>query len=187
MFIDCIAKWPGSVHDARILRESDLFEAFEDEAQRPVKGVLLGDSGYMLRDWLLTPFLNPNTARQRAYNIHHKSARSLVERSIGILKRRWPCLRRLRLQPVKACNVITACIILHNKARMLNLDDPSDSESDTDSDAEDGADDGAHGEGEAGEAGDDDNYRPNNYHRSERVRSAVGKAARQRMVDNYFW
>lgn len=153
-------KWPGSVHDARILRESDLFEAFETADEKPVKGVLLGDSGYMLRDWLLTPFINPVTAEQQAYNVHHKSARSIVERSIGILKRRWACLRRLRLQPAKACNVITACIILHNRARDLRLPDPSDSESDGESDNEDA--------GNA-ERVPIDGHRPHNYQQSERV------------------
>lgn len=170
-FIDCIVKWPGSVHDARILRESYLYEAFESD-HKPVNGILLGDSGYMLRDWLFTPFLHPNTPQQQAYNNHHKAARCLVERSIGVLKRRWHCLRRLRLEPVKACNVITVCIILHNKARQLNLDDPSDSESDNEDEAH----------GDAAIEAD----RPLNYRQSERVRSQVGKTARQRMVNNFF-
>ena len=173
MFIDCIVKWPGSVHDARILRESDMFDAFESNQGRPVRGLILGDSGYMLRDWLFTPFLNPNTAKERAYNLHQKSARSTVERAIGILKRRWHCLRRLRLRPVKACKVITVCIILHNQARSLNLEVPSDSDSDSDSDAD-------------SDGGSNDDHRPANYQHSERIRVNAGKAARQRLVDNFF-
>lgn len=176
--MDCIVKWPGSVHDARILRESDLFDAFESD-HKPVKGLLLGDSGYMLRDWLFTPFLNPNSPQQNEYNVHHKAARSNVERAIGVLKRRWHCLRRLRLQPAKACNVITVCIILHNRARTLHLDDPSDSESDVDSENEN--------EQEPQlQHPDDNNARPVNYQLSERVRSQAAKVARQRLVDNFF-
>ncbi|KAI0216810.1 putative nuclease HARBI1, partial [Lamellibrachia satsuma] len=68
LFINCIAKWPGSVHDARVLRESSLFDAFESEIQKPLRGIILGDSGYMMRDWLFTPLPNPTTRQQRTYN-----------------------------------------------------------------------------------------------------------------------
>ncbi|KAL8566938.1 hypothetical protein ACOMHN_059738 [Nucella lapillus] len=60
MFIGVSARWPGSVHDARVLRQSAIFEAFEGPV-RPVRGYILGDSGYMLRNWLLTPVLNPDS------------------------------------------------------------------------------------------------------------------------------
>ena len=46
--INAVIKWPGSVHDARILRQSAVYQAFEEE-QAPLAGHLLGDSGYMLR------------------------------------------------------------------------------------------------------------------------------------------
>ena len=88
-FVDVVAKWPGSVHDARILRRSPLFEAFESN-RNPVTGFMLGDSGYMLRDWLLTPLTNPRTPREMAYNYHQSSARTTVERSIGVAKKALP-------------------------------------------------------------------------------------------------
>lgn len=98
LFIDVIAKWPGSVHDARILRESALFEAFEQNP-KPIQGLLLGDSGYMLRDWLITPLLNPLTRQEQNFNFHQSSARITVERAIGVAKRRWHCLQELRVSP----------------------------------------------------------------------------------------
>ncbi|KAI0242762.1 hypothetical protein LSAT2_011068 [Lamellibrachia satsuma] len=86
LIINCVAKWPGSVHDARILRESPLFDAFESH-QKPLTGVFFGDSGYMLRDWLLTPILNPLDRQERAYTDAHCITRSTVERCISVLKR----------------------------------------------------------------------------------------------------
>ncbi|XP_025091606.1 putative nuclease HARBI1 [Pomacea canaliculata] len=60
LFIDVVAKWPGSVHDARILRQSRFFSAFE-ASPRPVDGTMLADSAYMMREWLMTPYENPAT------------------------------------------------------------------------------------------------------------------------------
>lgn len=66
-FLDIVAQRPGSVHDARILRESGLFALFE--AGRVAAGChLLGDSGYPSLSWLLTPYLRPQPGPQTAYN-----------------------------------------------------------------------------------------------------------------------
>ena len=86
VFINCVAKWSGRVHDARALRESAVFHAFENNARKPVDGLLLGDSGYMQRDWLFTSLANRTTRAERNYNARRMSARSSVE-SIGVLKR----------------------------------------------------------------------------------------------------
>ncbi|XP_064479169.1 putative nuclease HARBI1 [Ornithodoros turicata] len=84
-----VAKWPGSVHDSRILRSS-IGERFESGH---IRGMLLGDSGYPCRPWLMTPFLRPNGHAQEMYNEAHKTSRSVVvERAIGQLKRRFACL-----------------------------------------------------------------------------------------------
>lgn len=83
--IDLVARWPGSTHDARILRESALYQDFEAER---VNGLLLGDSGYPLKRWLMTPLIAPRTAQEHNYNRKHTSTRNIVERCIGVLKRR---------------------------------------------------------------------------------------------------
>ena len=127
--INCVAKWPGAVHDARrILHESPLFAAFES-ARKPFTGMLLGDSGYMLRDWLLTPILNPHTPKEQAYIDALCVTRCTVERCIGVLKRRWHRLHgEIRLATRRVCKVITACVVLHNRAMSLRLAPPEGEE-----------------------------------------------------------
>ena len=44
---NCVVRWPGSVHDACIMRECPVFTLFET-VPRPLEGFVLGDSGYML-------------------------------------------------------------------------------------------------------------------------------------------
>lgn len=110
-----VAKWPGSVHDARMLSESGLAEQF-DSGRR--QGIILGDSGYPCRPWLMTPFRCPNTEGKRRYNRAHGTTRAVVERAIGQLKRRFHCLHaELRMKPERCCTVILACCVLHNIAK----------------------------------------------------------------------
>ena len=53
----------------------------------------IGDSGYPLRPWLLTPVANAqeNSAEER-YNNRQMSCRALIERCNGLLKLRFRCL-----------------------------------------------------------------------------------------------
>lgn len=88
---NCVIKWPGSRHDSYILRQSRLHTDFET-GRYP--GRLLGDSGYPLRTWLMTPYLNPANRHQERYNAAHIKTRNVVERCIGVLKKRWACLHR---------------------------------------------------------------------------------------------
>ncbi|VDI71517.1 Hypothetical predicted protein [Mytilus galloprovincialis] len=82
-----VAKWPGATHDAFIWAYSRLSEMFEDGSID--HGWLIGDSGYHLRPWLLTPVLNLTTRNQKQYNASHMKTRSVDERSFRVIKSRF--------------------------------------------------------------------------------------------------
>ena len=124
--IDVIAKWPGSVNDARILRNSSLYEKFTEQVLPYLpNGIIIGDAGYPLLEWLVVPYVDhPGmTEGQRRFNKTHKSARCVIERIIGILKRRWACLKELRLRPEKCCKIVVVCCIVHNYCGHIPLNE----------------------------------------------------------------
>lgn len=97
-FVYCNSSWPGSVNDARILRNSNLFAMFQ-QGYRPFgDAVILGDAIYPLTNWLIT-LVNGNVDGAAArFNTAHSKTRSIVERAIGLLKLRFPCLNYLRVK-----------------------------------------------------------------------------------------
>ncbi|XP_051994403.1 putative nuclease HARBI1 [Xyrauchen texanus] len=103
------AKWPGSVHDSRIYRESTLSNRLE---RGEIDGFLLGDGGYPCRPTLITPYPEPEPGPQQRFNVAHCRTRARVEMTLGLLKARFQCLRHLT--PERACDIIVACVVLHN-------------------------------------------------------------------------
>lgn len=109
---------PGSTNDARVLRASNLAARMEAGWRPFADTVLLGDSIYPLKSWLIPPIIqNPEDPSQRRFLRAHRQTRRLVENAIGILKEKFPCLNYLRLEPVKACQVIQCCVALCNLSR----------------------------------------------------------------------
>lgn len=73
------------------------------------------------------------------YDIAHKKARNVIERSFGVLKSRFRCLlnhRVLHYTPATAGQILYACMILHNICIQQNvvLDNYSDYEEAADDD-----------------------------------------------------
>ena len=121
---DVVARWPGSVHDSTIFDNSSLRAKFETGE---LKGCLVGDSGYACRHYMLTPVSNPTTAAETAYNNAHALARNCIERTNGILKRRFPVLKYgLRLRIDHTLPVIVATVVLHNIAVTVGDDEPDE-------------------------------------------------------------
>ena len=101
---------------------------------------ILGDSGYPLRPWLLTPFEEepaPGTPECR-FNQSHKKTRSVIERCNGVLKARFRCClkhRVLHYSPQKASKIINTCAVLHNICLHFNItfeDEDDDNQQDVD-------------------------------------------------------
>ncbi|VDI13886.1 Hypothetical predicted protein [Mytilus galloprovincialis] len=121
-FTNISARWPGSAHDSHVFRTSAIGQHLENGYRGIGQGVLLGDSGYPCRQFLLTPYRQPAAGRGQArFNRRHCSTRSTIERTFGIWKKRFHILgSEIRMKPDKACRIIIACGILHNIAIMRN-------------------------------------------------------------------
>nr|CAI5832615.1 unnamed protein product [Callosobruchus analis] len=57
-----VVRWPGSVHDVTIFNNSRIRQQFENNKFQNCL-LITGDSGYNLRNYLLTPLQNPVTRR----------------------------------------------------------------------------------------------------------------------------
>ncbi|XP_071802814.1 putative nuclease HARBI1 [Asterias amurensis] len=113
--VNVVARWPGSSHDSAVLHGSLLGQMFTDGR---LQGTLIGDTGYALRPWLMTPVTEPATNADRRYNRSHRRTRVKIEQLFGQLKRRFPCLSLgLRVAPPKACLIIKACCVLFNLSK----------------------------------------------------------------------
>ncbi|XP_021351104.1 putative nuclease HARBI1 [Mizuhopecten yessoensis] len=95
---------PGSVHDARMFRDSHLRTNFENGT---FNGFLLGDSAYLCSNYLMTPYNTPDTRSKQKFNNALCRTRVTIEQTFGILKRRFSCLHTgLRVQPQKAATIV---------------------------------------------------------------------------------
>jgi hypothetical protein len=122
----------GSAHDSTVLMHSKLLEKI------PSHHYVIADAGYGLNKKVLTPFRNvryhlkewdlngagrPRNLKE-IFNLRHAKARNVVERTIGILKRRFGILRRpLEYEMDVIIGVIFAAALLHNF--FLDCDDRS--------------------------------------------------------------
>ena len=124
-FIDANIGWPGSVHDARVLRNSALFARIKAGDIVIGPDVLLADSGYPLRSFMITPFDRRAqaipSAEQKEFNVAHARTRGVVERAFGRLKARFRILRDAVEGYVGGVpEVALACLTLHNFAILRN-------------------------------------------------------------------
>lgn len=80
-----------------------------------MKGILLGDSGYLCKPYLLTPILNPRNPAEERYNASHIRTRTIVERCFGEWKGIFRALRNgMQISLTTAKAAIIAMAVLHN-------------------------------------------------------------------------
>ena len=95
IFMDFACGYPGSMHDARVLRCSTIFQRAENGniLTQPTVNVtghdigpyLLGDSAYPLSPWLMKPYPEgTRDPREIAFNKELSSARVKVECAFGV-------------------------------------------------------------------------------------------------------
>lgn len=130
------AGWEGSAHDSHILRAAQ--ETDPRFPHPPADRYYLVDSGYSNTPGFLAPYRGTRyhlTEYQRggyAFNTHrdlfnyrHSRLRNVIERSFGVLKKRFPILRKgmASYELETQVDFVIACCALHNFIRMSGGED----------------------------------------------------------------
>ena len=112
--------WPASVHDAWVFRNFSFYKDYSNLIQR--NDYLLDDSAYSIFPFLIPPFKDLNSQKQKDFNRFHSSYRVVVENAFRKLKARFGILRNLDVKTVKMGVLFTSyAIILHNFLE-INID-----------------------------------------------------------------
>ena len=117
--------FPGNSHDAVIFQSTDLWNSIQEglipSIGKSVGGIdvpplVVGDSAFPLRTWLMKPFTNAVLSpKQRYYNYRLSRARMVSEGAYGQLKGRWRVLLRKSESNRDQVRITTlACMVLHN-------------------------------------------------------------------------
>lgn len=125
-FIDVHIGVPGRIHDARVFRNSPLFQNIMHHNLIAPNTHLIGDCAYPLSTFLIVPFKNNGhlTIEQIRYNQRLSSIRSIIERAFGLLKGKFRKLKYLEMYNLSMINyAIASACILHNFILMKEGDD----------------------------------------------------------------
>ncbi|XP_050518298.1 putative nuclease HARBI1 [Diabrotica virgifera virgifera] len=119
LFLDINVGMPGRVHDARVFRNSQLFQRLtsQDAPLLTNNQHILGDSAYPLLVNLMTPFRDNGhlNVDQNRYNEKLSCIRSIIERAFGLLKNKFRRLKFLEVaSPTFASDIVAAACVLHN-------------------------------------------------------------------------
>ncbi|XP_011859380.1 PREDICTED: putative nuclease HARBI1 [Vollenhovia emeryi] len=116
-FIDIFVGLPGRMHDARVFRQSEIFQRLTHHHLLPPDCHIIGDAAYPLLVNLLTPYRDTGhlSRAQITYNTRLSSIRSIIERAFGLLKCKFRRLHYLDIADFDFGNkMIGAACVLHN-------------------------------------------------------------------------
>ncbi|CAH2011495.1 unnamed protein product [Acanthoscelides obtectus] len=112
-FASINVQWPGSTHDSRIWKRSNICAVMRPNAEQ---ALLLADEGYGIERCLMTPYRIPNTPQEIRYNNLLKKERACI----GQVKQRFSILQyKTQVKLTNILKLIVCCIILHNIAKTL--------------------------------------------------------------------
>ncbi|XP_030757991.1 putative nuclease HARBI1 [Sitophilus oryzae] len=125
IFTDVFIGYPGSTHDARVFRNSDLGQMIEENPNMlfPANSHILRDSAYKNTNYVLTPYRDNGhlTQIQKNYNFKHSSTRVCIEQSFGLLKGRFRILKHVNIYRTELIPpLVLACCVLHNICMQKN-------------------------------------------------------------------
>uniref|UniRef100_A0A803L0H7 Transposase n=1 Tax=Chenopodium quinoa TaxID=63459 RepID=A0A803L0H7_CHEQI len=130
-FTYVLAGWEGSAHDSKVLQD-----ALKRGFKVPKGKYYLADAGYGERKGFMPPYRrtryhlkeytnNPPENERELFNLRHSSLRMVVERSFGVLKKRFRVLDAEPFWPYETqVDVVLACCVLHNYLRGVDPNDP---------------------------------------------------------------
>ncbi|TVU23312.1 hypothetical protein EJB05_25668, partial [Eragrostis curvula] len=126
--MDLVTGWPGSMKESSILHSSGLFKLCEKGERlngskltlsdgTEIGEYIIGDAGYPLLPWLLTPYQQNNlTEPEVEFNRRHSAARIVAPRTLAKFKDTWKYLQGEMWRPDKhrLPRIIHVCCLLHN-------------------------------------------------------------------------
>ena len=127
LFTYVLAGWEGSAHDGRVLQD-----AVGKGLALLTGRYYLGDAGYALSRWVLTPYRGVRyhlkewargtqrpQNKEELFNLRHASLRNVIERVYGVIKKRFPILSRmLEYDYPFQVDLVRCCFMLHNFIRL---------------------------------------------------------------------
>ncbi|XP_028108998.1 uncharacterized protein LOC114307790 [Camellia sinensis] len=143
--------WEGSAHDKAILVDS--ITRVDLQFPHPPNGkYYLVDAGFTNMPGFLAPFRSQRYHLQEFHSRHysgpkelfnhrHLSLRNVIERTFGVLKKRFPILRSMpNYKSTRQGPLVIACCVVHNWIRLHAVMDPFFMEADNEMAAEGEAD-----------------------------------------------
>lgn len=120
-FIHSCAGWPGTLDTSSVLHQSDLFTNIIEKKSDyfPQHSFLIGDRGYPLYRWMITPFICKEDGKlqdfESQFNLSHSLASNVCSKALLRLRRRFPRLECLGQMDVEFLvkTILVMCAI-HN-------------------------------------------------------------------------